>query len=68
MTMITLQTDDGDVTMDAVCISREVQRYGKTPEGLLTTVKEIWRDVDGQAWEYTESFIQPPMPWIGVRR
>ncbi len=61
--IVTLETDNGPVTMDAVCISRCVQRNGRTPAGLLTTVIEVWRDASGQEWEYTENFIQPPMPF-----
>lgn len=67
MAMVTLETEEGPVTMDAVCISRDVSRQ-RVAVGLLTTVVEIWRDVSGQMYEYTESFVQPPMGWIGVRR
>jgi hypothetical protein len=64
---ITLETDNDLVEMDAVLISRNVTRQ-RAIGGLLTTVVEVWRDVNGQAWEYTDSFVQPPMGWIGVRR
>lgn len=61
MMEITLETDNGSVTIEATCVRRDIDRR-RVDKGIETTVTEIWQERNGQKWEYTQVSIQGPMP------